>query len=139
MAGTHASNALRWFRRIMWLGIVSNLALALPTLAMPERMMQLSGLPAADPLLWPRFAALLLVLLSVFYVPAAVDPARYRAVAWLAVGARLVGVAFFLMQDRTYHMLGYFDLIFFVPEFLLLWAARPAGGLATIPAGAVRP
>jgi len=28
---------------------------------------------------------LLLILLSAFYVPAAVDPVRYRAVAWLAV------------------------------------------------------
>ena len=139
MADAHASNALRWFRRIMWLGILSNLALALPTLAMPERMMQLAGLPEADPLLWPRFAALLLILLSVFYMPAAIDPARYRASAWLAVGARLVGVVFFLMQDRTYHVLGYFDLIFFVPEFLLLWAAGSAGAVATAPAGAVRP
>lgn len=139
MANAHASNALRWFRRVMWLGIVSNLALALPTLAMPERMIQFNGLPAADPLLWPRFAALLLILLSVFYMPAAVDPVRYRASAWLAVGARLVGVVFFLMQDRTYHMLGYVDLFFFVPEFLLLWAASRAVALATIPAGAVRP
>ncbi len=27
----------RWFRRVVWLGIVANLALALPTIAAPER------------------------------------------------------------------------------------------------------
>ena len=63
----------------------------------------------------------LLVLLSAFYIPAAVDPQRHRAVAWLAVLARLAGVAFFVgLQPREYHLFGYFDLTFFVPEAALL-------------------
>ena len=83
--------ATRWFMRVTWLGIVANLGLALPTLFAPLRMVALTGLPTPDPLLWLRFSALLLVLLSAFYVPAALDPRRYRLVAWLAVLARLAG------------------------------------------------
>jgi hypothetical protein len=110
-----------WFKRVLWLGIVANLALSIPTLLMPERIMAMSGLPPATPLLWPRFAGLLLILLSVFYMPAALDPNRYRVVAWLAVLARLAGVVFFLgFQSADYHALGYIDLVFFVPELILL-------------------
>ena len=67
----------RWFKRVLWIGIVANLALAIPTLLAPERLIDLIGLPPAAPLLWPRFAALLLILLSVFYMPAGIDLDRY--------------------------------------------------------------
>ena len=105
----------------MWVGIVANLALAVPTLLFPERMLEWTNLPLATPIMWARFAALLLILLSVFYMPAAVDPDRYRATAWMAVGSRLAGVLFFLTQPREYLMFGLFDLVFFVPEVILLW------------------
>ncbi|MDH4063565.1 MAG: hypothetical protein OEW19_04140, partial [Acidobacteriota bacterium] len=121
------SQAARWFSRVVWLGILANLALAIPTLVAPERTMRSAGLPLASPLLWPSFSALLLVLLSAFYVPAAIDPRRYRPVAWLAVGARLAGVIFFLLfQPAEYRMLGYFDLAFFVPQLVLLVMLAPA-------------
>jgi hypothetical protein len=113
-----------WFQRVVWIGIVANLALAVPTLLAPGPMMALAGVPPATPLMWPQFAALLLILLSAFYVPAARDCVRYRVVAWLSVFARLAGVIFFVgFQASEYHMLGYFDLIFFVPEAALLAAA----------------
>jgi hypothetical protein len=122
------SGAERWFRRVIWIGILANLGLAIPTLLDPERMMAFSRFPAAQPLLWPRFAALLLILLSLFYMPAGVDPNRYRAVAWLAVASRLAGVVFFvLFQPAEYRMLGYFDLVFFVPELILLSRVAMAG------------
>ena len=48
--------------------------------------------------------------------------------AWLAVASRLAGVIFFvLFQSSEYHMLGYFDLVFFVPELVLL-TRMPAPG-----------
>ena len=117
--------AARWFSRVTWIGVAANLALAVPTLIAPQRMAAFARVPEPDPLLWLRFAALLLILLSAFYVPAALDPVRYRVVAWLAVGARLAGVVFFvLFQPAAYHMFGYFDLVFFVPEFALLLRIR---------------
>jgi hypothetical protein len=113
-----------WFSRVVWLGIVCNLALAVPTLVAPEQTMMRTGMPPASPLLWPQFSALLLILLSIFYIPAALDFARYRITAWSSVGARLAGVIFFVgFQPATYHVLGYFDLVFFVPEALLLTLA----------------
>jgi hypothetical protein len=119
-----SGGAARWFSRVVWLGIAANLGLAIPTLLMPARMLAFSNLPITEPLLWTQFAALLLILLSVFYVPAALDPRRYRLVAWISVLARLAGVVFFvLFQPREYHLFGYFDLVFFVPEAALLMAA----------------
>jgi hypothetical protein len=109
----------------MWLGIFANLALALPTLAAPTFMIETISLPTATPDLWPRFAALLLVILSVFYTPAATDVDRYRIVAWFAVGSRLTGVLFFLVEGSPYLMFGLFDFVFLVPQaFLLTLIAR---------------
>jgi hypothetical protein len=120
-APTGSTAAETWFKRVLWLGILVNLGLAIPTLLVPERIMAMSRLPPAAPLLWPRFAGLLLILLSLFYMPAGVDPNRYRVVAWLAVLSRLAGVVFFLgFQSADYHALGYIDLVFFVPELILL-------------------
>jgi hypothetical protein len=114
----------RWFRRVLWVGIAVNLVLAVGVIMNPAAMLVRFSLPDASPLLWPRFAALLLVLLTVFYMPAGIDPDRYRANAWMAVGSRLVGVVFFLVfQDPVYRMLGMIDLVFFIPEIILLTMA----------------
>ena len=115
-----ADSARRWFGRVVWLGIAANAALAVPTLAAPARMIALTGLPPATPDLWVRFAAFLLLLLSAFYAPGAIDPRRYRAAAWLSVLARLGGVCFFATQAREYWVLGAFDFVFLVPEAVLL-------------------
>jgi hypothetical protein len=120
MSRTILNAPLAWFQRVLWLGIAANVALAVPTLLIPERMLALTSLPPAAPLMWPRFAAWLLILLSAFYVPAALDAIRFRTIAWLAVGSRLAGVAFFLTQSADYRMLGAVDLAFFVPEVILL-------------------
>jgi hypothetical protein len=120
------ASALRWFQRVLWLGIAANVALAVPTLVATERLIAFAGLPPATPLVWPRFAAWLLLLLSVFYMPAGIDPIRYRATAWSAVGARLAGVVFFLgFQAAVYRPMGYFDLVFLVPEAILLARGLP--------------
>ena len=130
------TTAGRWLKRVIWLGIFANLALALPTIAAPDFMIDRVGLPTATPVLWVRFSGLLLVILSVFYTPAATDIDRYRIVAWFAIGSRAAGVLFFLPQ-ATYRMLGLFDLAFLVPLLLLLLAAinSATGALTAKPAG----
>src|SRR5262245_10887132 len=109
-----------WFLRVMWLGIAVNVALAAPTLLCPAQVLALSHLPHAEPLLWVRFAALLLILLSVFYAPAALDSRLARPNAWLSVGARLAGTVFFLTQAPEYWPLGAIDFGFFLPQSILL-------------------
>jgi len=137
MTTLDTSTAGRWFKRVLWLGILSNLALAIPTVAAPAQMLVFSRLPDASPLVWPQFAGLLLILLSIFYMPAGVDLDRYRTVAWLAVGSRLAGVIFFVgFQPPAYHQLGYFDFVFLVPESILLFAASRQADV--IPAGVSR-
>jgi hypothetical protein len=122
----------QWFKRVLWIGIVANLALAVPTIFAPAQMLTLSSLPPATPLVWVQFAGLLLVLLSIFYMPAGLDLDRYLVIAWLAVGARLAGVIFFVgFQPAEYRALGYFDLAFFIPEaILLVLATRGSAALA---------
>ena len=39
MSRTIRNAPLAWFQRVLWLGIAANLALAVPTLLMPERML----------------------------------------------------------------------------------------------------
>ena len=94
----HRTTAGRWFKRVVWIGIVTNVALALPTIAAPSMMLELAGLPPAAPDLWPRFAGLLLTLVSLAYVPAAIDPDRHRISAWFTLVCRLAGVLFFSIQ-----------------------------------------
>ncbi len=112
-----------WFARVVWLGILANFALAVPTLFMPDQMIALISLPSASPTMWPSFAAWLLILLSFFYVLAALRPLYYPALSWFAVGARLAGVAFFFGFNRHYWLFGLLDLVFLLPEALLLTLA----------------
>ena len=127
------SRAAVWFGRVAWLGILANLALAVPTLITPERLIVMAGLPPASPVLWVRFSAVLLILLSLFYMPGAVNLYRYRAPAWLSVASRLAGVLFFATQAADYRLFGLFDFTFLVPEAILLTMA-----LRHAPAGAGR-
>jgi hypothetical protein len=120
----------------MWVGIFANLALAIPTIAAPAALIGMMGWPTATPDLWPRFSALLLVLLSVFYMPAGLDIDRYRATAWFAVASRLAGVLFFMFEP-TYWFCMVFDGVFLVPLAILLTMAvrgeKPAAAPATAP------
>ena len=115
-----------WFRRIVLLGVAVNLVLALPTLFVPEKMLALLNLPLVVPVIWVQFSANLLILLSLFYIPAAIDPFRYQASAWLAVLARVAGVIFVLTQSRDYLLFGLLDLTFAIPEGVLLILAYRA-------------
>ena len=58
-------------------------------------MLDLFNIPLEE-LIWARAAAGLLLIISVFYVPAAIDFARYRANAYIAVfPSRTFGATFF--------------------------------------------
>ena len=88
----------RWKIRhaaIVWLGIFLNLGFIIPLLFWPEWFLSLFGL-RAEPLIWPRFAGLLLGILSIFYIPATLDIDRYRIFAWLSHNpSRTCGALFF--------------------------------------------
>lgn len=95
----------RWKTRhaaVVWIGILLNLGFALPLIFCPDWILGLFDI-RADQRIWPRFAGLLLLILSVFYIPGAVDVDRYRIPAWLAVfPSRSLGVIFFSLAVLVY-------------------------------------
>ncbi|MGK7877491.1 MAG: hypothetical protein AB4426_30575 [Xenococcaceae cyanobacterium] len=99
-----------WFGRVVLLGVVVNITLSIPALLVPEWMLTTLHLELAVPDIWVRFSANLLILLSLFYIPTAINLYHYRANAWLAVISRLAGVAFFLTQPWDYIAFGMIDL-----------------------------
>jgi hypothetical protein len=119
--------AVRWFRRIMWLGIAVNVAVAVPALFSPNTVLGLLKIEAAATPIWVSFAANLLILLSLFYIPAAIDPVSHRITAQLAVFARWAGVVFFTVavyvfgEPHAYLTLGLIDFVFGLPLSILLW------------------
>lgn len=115
--------ALVWFQRVVWAGIIANVAVALVSIAYPEAVLRLLKLDPASPLIWPRFAAFLLILLSGFYLLAAIDPARHRFASIFAVVCRFAGVAFFTVVGGRYTIFGLFELLFGAPQAILLWLA----------------
>lgn len=119
----------RAFRITVWIGVLVNFALALGAVFAPDWLLRSLGFDVAYPNIWPRFAGWLLILLSLFYIPGANDPIRYRANAVLSVCARFAGVAFFtgavlLVGFSTRYLLfAAVDLVFAVPTGILLWLA----------------
>jgi len=81
----------------VWLGIVLNLLLIVPLLFDPLWLLGLFNLPLNQPI-WARFAGLLLLIISVFYIPATIDLERYRVNAWFAIiPSRSFGATFFFV------------------------------------------
>jgi mono/diheme cytochrome c family protein len=116
------NTALKWFRGLVWAGIIANLILAVVSISFPARVLEFLRLDPATPLLWPRFACFLLILLSIFYVPAARDPVKNRFAAIWTVACRFGGVAFFSIVGGRYIVFGLFDLVFGLPQAIALWA-----------------
>src|SRR6266566_4985366 len=82
---------------LVWFGIFLNALFIIPLLFFPRWMLDLFGIPL-DQLIWARESAGLLMIISAFYVPAAIDFGRYRANAYIAVFvSRAFGSTFFFL------------------------------------------
>jgi hypothetical protein len=110
-----------WFCRVLEVGIAVNLALAVPVLIAPAWTLSLVSIPPPEPLLYARFAGLLVILLSMAYLPAALDPDRYRAVAWFAVLSRAAAATFFVttaicLDERVFYLPALVDVTFLLAQ-----------------------
>lgn len=120
------SSKARLFSWSVYAGIAVNLLLVVPAVFAPDTVTAWFGLEPATPAIWLQFSGWLLLLLSVFYVPAALDPDTYRVAARLAILARFAGAAFFLGQiafadlPRAYLPFGLTDLAFGIVQAALL-------------------
>ena len=122
-----SATAVRWFKIVMWLGIAANIVCAVISIGWTDTVLNLLHLEPAHPLVWPRFAAFLLNLLSIFYIPSAIDPLRHRYSAIVAILCRFAGVAFFAIVGGKYLVFGLFDFSFGLPQAILwLVASRSA-------------
>ncbi len=124
----------------MWLGIVQDWVLGVPALFAPERTLKaVRQRPTGDPT-WTAFASLLVLLLSLSYIPGAQNPHHYRASAWISVLARPPGVLFFLvLRPRVYPLFGMIDgVLFCIQGPLLFLAMRERPGPDAAPAAADR-
>ena len=82
---------------LVWFGIFLNALFIIPLLFCPRWMLDLFNIPL-DQLIWARESAGLLMIISAFYVPAAIDFGRYRANAYIAVFvSRAFGSTFFFL------------------------------------------
>jgi hypothetical protein len=80
---------------LVWFGIFLNTLFIVPLLFFPQWLLDLFNIPLKE-LIWARESAGLLMIISFFYVPAAVDFGRYRANAYIAVfPSRTFGATFF--------------------------------------------
>jgi hypothetical protein len=89
-----------WIARhtvLVWFGIFLNSLFIVAFLFWPRWTLDLFNIPL-DQLIWARASAGLLMIISVFYVPAAIDLGRYRANAYIAVfPSRTFGATFFFL------------------------------------------
>lgn len=69
--------AEKWFRRIVWIGILLNLCSAIPAMFALDMLLAALDLPPAASMLWLQNVGMLLLTLCIFYTPSAVSPARY--------------------------------------------------------------
>lgn len=114
-----------WFGAAVWLGIIVNWLLSIPGIFCPNATLALARQPLAlETPVWPAFASLLLSLLSMFYIPGALDPYKYRATAIMSVLTRMAGVVFFfLIWPNHYPAFGFLDLVMLLIQAPLLYLA----------------
>jgi len=102
------------FKIVVFLGIAANLAFSAWVMFFdPHRLLEQLNLGSQDRgLLWLYNYSVLLAVLSLFYIPAALDPFRYRANAWLLVMGRLVPAFTFVLGVLTGYMPRGFMMLF---------------------------
>jgi mono/diheme cytochrome c family protein len=81
--------AARWFGRVAWLGIVFNLFFIAMEVFAPDFINVGVGLTPGFPTVWNRAHGIMVLALSILYIPAACDPLRYPAYSWTLVVSRL--------------------------------------------------
>ena len=74
----------RTYKRVTWFGIFLNSFFIFPLLLFPRAYLALLGLQV-EPIIWAMLPGMLLLWLSIFYIPPTIDLKRYRVIAWLAI------------------------------------------------------
>lgn len=118
---------LRLFTIVVWLGVLANWSFAVWAIFFnTAALLAFFGLGGVESTVWIYNYSILLTILSCFYIPAAHNPFRYRANAWLLVVGRLVPASTFFIGVALGFMppgfvrLGIGDASFGIIELFLL-------------------
>jgi hypothetical protein len=123
------SNTRKWFHYAIAFGAVANIvAMALPFIFAPQWYLDYFGLPGGGAsILWMRQAGLLLMFISLLYLPGGRDPFRYTMNAYFAVIVRMsIGLYWFWLvfaegRTRNFLKFGIGDCVFALINAIQLW------------------
>ncbi len=132
----------RLFTIVVWLGVLANWAFAVWAIFFDTgKLLDFFGLGGVTSTIWVYNYSVLLIILSCFYIPAAHDPLRYQANAWLLVVGRLVPASTFFIgvwlgyMPEGFVKLGIGDATFGIIELILLIRLRrDAEAVSPVPA-----
>jgi hypothetical protein len=120
---------LRWYAPAVWLGVLANiLGFVVPVFLAPGWLLgrlHLPYMPYQD--VWLRDAALLLLFLSITYLPSATDPIRYKVNAVVGAVGRLIFSLFWIWPvifagaPRGFLVVGALDGIIGLTQGILLY------------------
>jgi hypothetical protein len=118
------SGTRRLFKYVVWAGVAANWAFGIWAIfGDPDTLLARFRLGEQQSHIWLYNYSVLLMILSLFYLPAATNPFRYRANAWLLIVGRLVPASTFLFGVITG----------FMPKgFLILMAGDSTFGLVEL-------
>jgi hypothetical protein len=77
------------FSKVVWIGIIGNWIFAFACIFFPTHLVAIFDLGVSSQV-WMLNYAILLIILSCFYIPAANDPVRYKANCYLLILGRLI-------------------------------------------------
>jgi hypothetical protein len=86
--------ALVWFSRVVWLGIVFNLGFVAMQVFAPDFVDVGVGLQPGLVTVWNRAHGMMVLALSLLYIPAAMNPRGYPGYSWVLVVSRLLASVF---------------------------------------------
>ncbi len=132
----------RLFTIVVWLGVLANWTFAAWAIFFDTgKLLDLFGLGGVVSTIWVYNYSVLLIILSCFYIPAAHDPLRYEANAWLLVVGRLVPASTFFIgvwlgyMPEGFLKLGIGDATFGIIQLILLIRLRrDAEAVSPVPA-----
>ena len=125
-----SNSAALWFSRVVWPGILFNLFFIAMEVFAPDFINVGVGLTPGFPTVWNRAHGIMVLALSILYIPAARDPLRYPGYSWTLVVSRLSAAILWAWCLATGQ--GSFgsylamDGAFCVVQAVLLQAALPA-------------
>ncbi len=124
------NSTAKWFSFVVWLGIACNVLFIAQELFMPDSVNSGLGLPEGLPTVWNQAHAVMVLALSIFYMPAALSPLRDPDYSWLLVLSRFLAAVFWVFMWRSNPaFLSYLimDGAFGAVQAILLQMAVPSG------------